>query len=101
MTEQKMEVPQQSNQPQPQPVQQPVQQPVAQVYIPATIPAIQNTTTYLAIGPQGQLYSYDLNLATWGMASGKDLEKIMVASGIPPQTLEAVRRVVGTPNIGR
>lgn len=86
---------QQPQQPQPQPQPHQVQQQHYQ-QIPATIPAIQNTLNYMAIGPQGQLYSYDLNLRQWGMANSQQMEKIMVASGIPPQTLQAIKNVLGS-----
>ena len=83
----------QASQPQPQPQPQHAQPPAPR--IPATIPGIQNVSEYLAIGPQGQLYSFDINLLRWGMSSAQTMEKIMVASGIPPQTLQAIKNVVG------
>lgn len=83
-------------QPQPQPQPQPDPQPIQQSPQISTVPAIQNVHNYMAIGPQGQLYAYDINLGQWTIAGQQHMEQVMLASGIPPQTLNAIKRVLGT-----
>ena len=84
-------------QPQPQPVPQPQPEPQEHpaFQVPATIPAIQNVGQYLAIGrgPDGspQLYSYDLNLGRWGVATNSAMEQIMVASGVNPDLIRQLK----------
>ena len=83
-------------QPQPQPVAQPQPEPTLErpVY-PDAIPGIQNVGQYLAIGRGADwkpaLYSYDLNLERWGVATNQAMESIMIASGVSPDLIRQLK----------
>lgn len=87
----------QRQQPQPQPQPQPTPTaPATQPFrIPPTIPAIQNVAQYLAIGqgPDGKptLYTFDLNLGQWGIASSQAMESIMIATGVSPELIRQLK----------
>lgn len=77
--------------PQPQPTPTPQRQQINQ--LPGSIPTVQNTYNYLAIGPQGQLYAYDLNLGSWGFATPAHMEQVAMTAGVPKSALEAIKNM--------
>lgn len=83
----------QVQQPTPQPQPQPQAQQPSNPGIPGSIPTVQNTYNYLAIGPQGQLYVYDLNIGSWGIAPPEYMEKLVMSCGIPQNVLTAIKNM--------
>lgn len=82
-------------QPQPQPQPVPPPQHYQSMNVPSTIPGIQNVVNYLAIGPDGSMYAYDINLGQWGHATATHMERVIAASGIPPQVLHQIKSIIG------